>query len=106
MHTEGGCYFGGRKIQQVTEARCCKKGRRALSKDCRCLPKKDKEVLDSLRGLAPLALHHHSPDQSRLDPQLVQGFHFEGIEVGGLALDAHDSSPSCPHTASPSRSSL
>nr|AFK89855.1 hypothetical protein [Pseudomonas syringae] len=38
-------------------------------------------------------MHHHSPNQSRLDPQLVQGFIFEGIEVGGLALDARDSSP-------------
>ena len=54
---------------------------------------KIKGVLDSLRGLVPLTLHHHSPDQSRLDPQLVQGFIFEGAEVGGLALDARGSSP-------------
>lgn len=37
-----------------------------------------------------LALRHHHPDQSRLDPQLVQGFHFVGIKVGGLAPDAPD----------------
>jgi hypothetical protein len=61
-------------------------------------------MLDSSRGLASLILHHHSPDQSRLDPQLVQGFHFEGIEVDGLALDARDSSPRDPHTASLRRS--
>jgi hypothetical protein len=71
--------------------------------DCRSLAV-DIEVLDSSRGLALLALHHHSPGQSRLDPQLVQGFHFEGIEVGGLALDAHDSSSNDPHTASLCRS--
>lgn len=69
-------------------------------------PLPDEGVLDSLRGLAPLALHHHSPDQSRLDPQLVQSFHFRGIEVGGLALDTRDSSPRDPHTASSRRSSL
>lgn len=37
-----------------------------------------------------LALRHHHPDQSRLDPQRAQGFHFVGIKVGGLAPDAQD----------------
>lgn len=62
---------------------------------------KDEGMLDSLRGLEPLTLHHHSPVQSRLDPQLVQDFIFEGIEVGGLALDAPHSSPLYPHTRPP-----
>jgi len=43
--------------------------------------------------IVSMKLLHHSPDQLRLDPQLVQGFHFEGAEVGGMALDAPDSSP-------------
>jgi hypothetical protein len=44
-------------------------------------------------------LHHHSSGHSRLDPQLIQGFHFEGAEVGGLAFGA----PNSPmHLLSPS----
>ena len=43
--------------------------------------------------IVSMKLHHHSPDQSKFDPQSIQGFNFEGTEVGGMALDAPDSSP-------------
>lgn len=45
-------------------------------------------------------VHHHSPDQSRIDLQLVQGLNFADIEVGGLALDAHYPSFIDSHTNS------